>query len=285
MGGFGTSVTKEIGKIIESILGKLIYDDCDDADTGIARFDEPLVSSAVRIHCRQALLDHMSSHWSALDDPVSRGLAFERQIPMVIVDVLGDFAPLEDLLEIAEDSKFAHLAKREFRLVSVRMDLGKYVASAVSATSGPCPQLAYKTETAIDYLNYVKTPGGAAIIYPDKLEGPDVHNAIQDKNTGKIVDLVTQAKLSVSPDGVRGDVCRKGVESLEPSRFHQRYDKKVLTHSIAALRYFAPANLVYVFRLVCISGGGVGSYDPIRPGHSEAMEKNEKGTVPRVYTS
>lgn len=235
LGGYATAITEETAKLIESSVGKLTYVH-NGGDVQKIRFDEPLPFAAVNVHCRKELLRHMSTFYHNLSEPSMKGYTFENQIPIVIADVMGEFAPLENLLTLPKGLE--HLGEREFRLISVHTEAGEYVVSTVSPKSGASPQLVYKVKRATDLLEALKIPKGAAIIRPDNNDGPDIHLLLEEKGSGWRLELVIQAKLTEKTDGLTNTVLQNAVKSLDPDHYHMRFDQKVCTHPIVTLHIF-----------------------------------------------
>lgn len=251
LGGYATPVNRETAKLIEASIGKLTYDHSDSRDVQKVRFAAPIVFSAVAVHCRKELLEHMTTVYQNMPESHQKGSNFENQIVVVTVDAMGDFAPLKDLLNLPKGLE--HLAERRFRLVSVHTESGEYVVSAVSPNSGASPQLAFKARRATDYLDELKVPKGAAFIRPDNNDGPDIHCLLQsEENPSWYIELVIQAKFTEDPKGLTNTVLKEAIESLDPDHFHMRFDHKVCTHPIVTVPNLAPANLICVFRLACI---------------------------------
>lgn len=238
LGGYATAVDRETAELIESSVGKLTYDHSDlTNDVQRVRFATPIVLSAVAVHCRKELLEHMATVHQNMPESHQKGSNFENQIVVVTTDVMGDFAPLKDLLVLPKGLK--HLAERRFRLVSVHKESGEYVVSAVSPNSGASPQLAFKTRRATDYRDELEVPKGAAYIKPDNNDGPDIHCLLQsEENRSWYIELVIQAKFTENPKGLTTSVLKEAIESLDPEHFHMRFDHKVCTHLIVTLPNF-----------------------------------------------
>lgn len=237
LGGYGTPLQNRVFKLIQINFAQLIPQTSNGNDSsGTMRFEEQMALAAVVVNRMQNLLEQMANvyHWAHV--PEMAGHLLEYQITLVALHRLAKWSKFGELLEFQKE--FKHLEDLEVEPVTVTLDRGQYVAMSVSPKSGPCVHFAFKSKNSQETLRGIKTRTGAPFILPDNLYGPDVHSWWRERWTGKLIEMIIQAKFTGGVQGLGNDPRQNTVAdalaSLDTDHLYgMEYNPKVRIHSLS----------------------------------------------------
>ena len=144
----------------------------------------------------------------------SQGFAFENVLPLVLMECFGGkFSPLADAFRCSEK-----LGSRKFTLVSLkRVASGEMQCCPVSWNAGSSDRLGLRARNPKDVLKYLDNPDGKAFLFPDNHMGANLLCLLQDEETGELVLVALQSKLT--PD-LNATNWRAALDSVTPELFY-----------------------------------------------------------------
>ncbi len=127
----------------------------------------------------------------------------------------------------------------KFTLVSLKRVAGR----PVSWDEGSSDRLGLKAQSPTDVLNFLEDPDGKAFLFPDTHMGGDLLCILQNPETGELILVAIQSKLT--PDFI-AEIWQKALNSVTPELFY------------TVVSYFViPVSLYPYFDVYRSTGNGV----------------------------
>jgi len=181
--------------------------------------DEPLIILSL-----MTLFDDKQPDWRkkqmshllrTASDRSSQGVRLEELLLMVLVENFGGkYTALGDVFSFCESSP---LVSRMVSLVSLKRGDGVIWSSPVSWKTGSSDRLGFKAISPTDVLKFLSDPKGRPFLFPDNHMGPDLMCFFEDKETGELIMVAVQSKIT-SPLGSK--LWIEAVNSVTPECFY-----------------------------------------------------------------
>ena len=144
----------------------------------------------------------------------SLGSIFEEMVSLVLLENFGHkFTALGEVFHVADPS----LASKKVALVALRRTSEEVVQCWHSERDAyTSDRLCFKASNPNDVLLFLHNPAGIMFLLPDIQMGPDVIAFAQEQETGELIILVVQCKISKSIKQLRTDAVR----SITPDFFY-----------------------------------------------------------------
>src|SRR6266550_8520154 len=144
----------------------------------------------------------------------SLGFVLEEALLLVLMENFwGESSRLADVFHCSEK-----LGSMKFTLVSLKRVAGNVMQSRpVSWDEGSSDRLGLKAQSPTDVLNFLEDPDGKAFLFPDTHMGGDLLCILQNPETGELILVAIQSKLT--PDFI-AEIWQKALNSVTPELFY-----------------------------------------------------------------
>lgn len=127
----------------------------------------------------------------------------------------------------------ATLGSRKVSLVSLKRGSDGYMRiHPVSWKNGSSDRFGLKATSPEDVLGFLDNPDGKIFLFPNNHMGPDLLCFVQDEETGELILLAVQAKVSPT---ISSESWISAINSITPNFF---YTNVVSIKSLFALNFF-----------------------------------------------
>jgi hypothetical protein len=190
--------------------------------------NEPLaVLAAMRWFGQQSHFSMFNWLRSDINKHSKRQNGFEAYLTFYLRQVFEDTEKLDTVFTLRGD--FAHLAwqREAFELVTVvNANCEKPRVSVVTPASGPSSNVGFLAESGKEVLQWVTTNNNQiTFCFPPESFGPDLLFFLRRKNSGELLLVMIQAKIS--RDRVERLTLMTGIRTVTPSWFWKRKVEQV----------------------------------------------------------